>query len=65
MFVRLAGKIIEDRLLQPEKAYPPMLVRLAGKVIEDRLLQYRKAPFPMLVRLAGAGKVIEDRRSQT
>ena len=43
MMVTLLGMVMEVRLLQPEKALPPMLVTLSGMVMEVRLLQPWKA----------------------
>ena len=38
MLVTLGGSVMEARLVQLEKAYPPMLVTLEGIVMEVRLL---------------------------
>ena len=46
--------VTEVRLLQPLKAYPPMLVTPSGMVMEVRPLQPSKVLLPMLV----AGKII-------
>ena len=39
MEVTESGMVMEVRLLQPEKAYPPMEVTESGMVTEVRLLQ--------------------------
>ena len=59
IFVMWVGRMMEVRLLQPKKAFSPMLVTLLGMVIEVRLSQPKKAQFPMLVTLLGM--VIERR----
>ena len=43
MLVTLSGMVMEVRLLQSEKALPPMLVTLSGMVMEVRLVQPLKA----------------------
>ena len=45
----VALKLTVVRLLQLEKAGPPMLVTEAGMVTVVRLLQFEKAPLAMLV----------------
>ena len=52
-FVFPFSTTMEVTLLQPEKAYCPMLVTLLGMVMEVKLLQYKKAAYPMLVMLLG------------
>ena len=51
-------RVTEVRLLQPEKADPPILVTLLGMVTEVRLLQPRKVDVPMLVTLLGITRFV-------
>ena len=39
MLVTLSGMVTEVKLLQPQKAAPPMLVTLLGMVTDVKLLQ--------------------------
>ena len=48
-----SSTMMEVRLLQPEKAEPPMLATLSGMVMEVRLLQPENAQIPMLVTPSG------------
>ena len=51
--VLLFSTLNSARLLQPAKAFLPILVTLAGMVISVRLVQPKKALPPMLFTLAG------------
>jgi hypothetical protein len=42
MLLRLAGRLMELRLLHPEKVSSPILVRPAGRLMEPRLLHPEK-----------------------
>ena len=43
------GSVIDVRLVQPEKAPPPILVTELGIVIDVRLVQPEKVPSPIFV----------------
>lgn len=53
MFITLAGMSIDVRLLQPAKAFLPMVVTFAGISIDVSLLHPSNTQSPILVTLAG------------
>ena len=50
---------MEERLLQPSKAPPPIEVTLLGIVMVVKLLQFRKASMQIEVTLLGIGMVVK------